>query len=143
MHQPYSPLGKSFFSVETIHLSSDNLVAAQGSIDEVSINQISITKAAVTQTGAITSAVTANANAGVVTTVTATTASDGVQVFTVNNSKVSTSSCVLVSIAGYSGNGIPIVRIGSISNGSFTVVLANTHSSAALNAAVKISFIVV
>lgn len=98
----------------------------------------------VTQTGTITSAVTLNSYNGVITTVSATTAANSTQAtgFVVNNSNVTTSSKILLSVQ-YAGaaNGIPTALVSAITNGAFTIRLGN-GGSAALNAVVKIHFII-
>jgi len=98
----------------------------------------------VTQTGTITSATTLNAYNGVITTVSATTAANSTEAtgFVVNNSNVTTSSKILLSVQ-YAGaaNGIPTALVSAITNGTFTIILGN-GGSAALNAIVKIHFII-
>jgi hypothetical protein len=98
----------------------------------------------VTQTGSITGAVTLNSYNGVITTVSATTAANSTEAtgFVVNNSNVTSSSKILLSCQ-YSGanDSIPAALVSSVTNGSFTVKLGN-GGSAALNAPVKIHFII-
>lgn len=119
------------------------VVAKQLSSDALSSDSISITKGTIEQDGTLTTAVTLNKNAGVITTESATTAAGASATFTVNNTQVSSTSVVVASICSYSGAGIPVVRVGSVSDNSFTLTLTNVHDSAALNAALKISFVVV
>lgn len=110
--------------------------------EDTDINKIQIDKTTVTQATNISTAVTCNSAAGVITTQTANAASDGSHTFTVNNSYVLSSSVVIVSICNYAGTGIPVIRSNSISNGSFTITISNPSGSA-LNAAMNISFLVV
>lgn len=106
-----------------------------------------VTKANVTQATSITTGVTANGSAGIITTVSSTLAADATAEFTVTNSAVAATSVVLVSIADYAGtygtNGIPVVNVDSIAAGSFKVDLSNVHSTNALSGVVKISYLVV
>lgn len=123
-------VSKSFGSVSTGSLTTSNVAVA---------------KATVTQETNISTAVVANANAGIITTVSATTAAGSSATFTVTNSRVSASSCVVASIVNYTGAGHPVMRVGSISNGSFTITIQNLDTAsgaAAFNGVFKISFIV-
>lgn len=110
--------------------------------EDTDINKLQLDKVAVTQAVNITTAVTCDAAAGVITTQAASAGTDGSHTFTVNNSYVVSSSVVIVSICNYGGNGLPIVRTNAISNGSFTITISNPTGTA-LNAAMKIAFIVV
>lgn len=107
---------------------------------------ISLPKSAVTQQTSITTAVTINAPTGVITTQAASAGAGTAQSFTVNNSLVTSNSTVLVTITNYSGtlftNGVPIVQVRSVANGSFVIAIANVHASNALNSALKIAFLV-
>ena len=98
----------------------------------------------VTQGTNITTAVTVDAHSGIITTVSATTAADAKSVFTVNNDVVTTSSKILVSVQyDEAATGIPVVSVSDIAAGSFKVIIANAHSSAALNAVVKVHFTII
>lgn len=110
--------------------------------EDTDINRLQLDKSTVTQGTSITTAVTCNAAAGVITTQTASAGSDGSHSFTVNNSYVKLSSVVVVSICNYAGAGLPIVRTNSISDGSFTITISNP-SGTSLNASMRIAFIVV
>lgn len=122
-----------------------NVYRKLGSIETVGIDtqELRITKSTVTQATNSTTAVTINAHAGVITTVSLTNAGEASNTFTVNNNQVASDSAVVASICNYVGNGIPVVHVNNVSNGSFTITVFNSHGSAALNAAAKISFIVV
>lgn len=106
-----------------------------------------VSKSNVTQATSITTGVTVNAHAGIITTVSSTLAAEATAEFTVTNSKVLAGSAVLVSIVDYSGtygtNGIPVVSVDSIAAGSFKIDLSNVHGTNALAGVVKISFLVV
>lgn len=98
----------------------------------------------VTQGTSITTAVTVNANNGVVTTVSSTLAANAKTSFTVNNSEVVAGSKILVSVEyDEAATGIPVVGIADIATGSFKVVLSNAAGTDALNGVVKIHFIVI
>jgi hypothetical protein len=108
-------------------------------VDEV--NKVTGNTAVVTQTVGISSAVTIDSYAGVITTVSATTAAGSNVAFTVNNSKVTTASKVLLTPV-HVGAGIPVFTLDSISNGSFVIRIYNVHASNAFNNIFKISFLV-
>jgi len=101
-------------------------------------------KGTVTQATSATTAVTLNNKNGIVTTVAQTLAVDTELTFTVNNSNVTTASTIILGAAIYpaASAGTPVVNVGTISAGSFTVVLTNVNPTNALNAAVKIPFLV-
>lgn len=94
----------------------------------------------VTQASSITTGVTLNADAGVITTVASTLAIDSSASFTVTNSFAKTTSAILLSIE-YSGNGQPTAVITSRSDGSFALKIKNS-GNAALTAAMKIHFLI-
>lgn len=107
------------------------------------IDQINPTNQTVTQATSITTAVTLNYINGVITTVSATTAGAATSTFTVNNSKVLSTSIVNASIIGYSGtfttNGLPVVAVSAVTNGSFKINIMNCHATNALAGTLKIS----
>lgn len=111
----------------------------------LSLNAQGPTGRAVTQTGAITNAVTINADTGVISTVSSTLAGSSATLFTVNNSAVAATSTVLVDLQGYSGtmvtNGFPAVSVNSVSAGSFVVQILNVHPTNALAGVLQIGFI--
>lgn len=106
-----------------------------------------VTKANVTQGTSITTGVTANGSAGIITTVSASLAADATAEFTLTNSAIAATSVVLVSIADYAGtygtNGIPMVAVDTIAAGSCKINLSNVHGTNALSGVVKITYLVV
>lgn len=100
-------------------------------------------KGTVTQATSISTGVTLNAQSGVITTVSLTTAADtDCGTFTVTNSKCYSDSVVLVTIQN-SGAGAPIAQTVAVSNGSFSVKLRNVHSATALNSTLKVHFTII
>ena len=101
----------------------------------------------VTQLTSITTGVTINSTSGVITTVSASTAANASDTFTVTNNNVTTSSVILVALQDYSGtfstNGIPLINADNVSAGSFDVVISNAHGTNALSGTLGISFIIV
>lgn len=104
------------------------------------------TDGTVTQGSSITTGVTLSQASGVITTVSSTLAAVTDAKFTVTNTYCTSSSIVLVSLVNYSAtlgtNGIPVVSVGSIANGSFDIHITNAHASAALAGVMKIAFLV-
>lgn len=96
-----------------------------------------------TSTGAA-GAVTSNANAGVITTESLSTAAAGVQAYTLTNSKIKAGSIVLFSVGyGTSTTGLPIIGSVVAAAGSVTFVIKNVDAAAALNGTLKIGFLVI
>lgn len=104
---------------------------------------INVAKADVTQLTSITTGVTANGSAGVITTVASTLAADLSATFTLSNSKLLANSVVMVQVAyGGTAAGNPIVVLNSVSNGSCDMILTNA-GTAALDAVVEIHYLIV
>jgi len=110
------------------------------------ISSILSDRGTVAQATSATTAVTLNKQSGTITTVAQTLAADSELTFTVNNSKVNTESIVVPTLIYPAANtGTPVVNIGAINAGSFTIVLSNVNPAAALNSAanvLKIGFLV-
>ena len=97
----------------------------------------------VSQLTSITTAVTVDALNGSITTVSSTLAANAKTSFTVNNSKVTGASRILVSVVyDEAATGIPVLGVADIANGSFKVVISNGAGVAALNAALRVHFII-
>jgi hypothetical protein len=113
-------------------------------VGALALNAQGPTGRAVTQLSSITTGVTLNATAGVITTVSATTAGVSKSTFTVTNSGVSAGSTVIAGIQNYAGtygtNGIPTVTVNNVTDGAFDINIVNAHASAALAGVLKIGF---
>lgn len=84
----------------------------------------------VTQTGTITTTVTVNAPSGVITTVVPNIPALSSVTFTVNNSFVTTTSVVELTLEDSSGNLLPLVAIGGApTNGTFVIKISNVTSN--------------
>jgi hypothetical protein len=105
---------------------------------------VSLTKGTVTQATSISTEVTLSQPAGVITTVSLTTAADTTEsAFTVTNSYVTASSVIIANIQGYSGTtGFPVILVDDVAAGSFKITVRNVHNAAALNGTLSISFVV-
>ena len=98
----------------------------------------------VTQGTSITTAVTVDALNGIITTVSSTLAANARTSFTVNNALVTATSRILVSVQyDEAATGIPVVGVSDIAAGSFKVVLSNGAGTDALNAVVKVHFLII
>ena len=95
----------------------------------------------VTQITSITTAVTVNAHNGTITTVSSTLAGAANTSFTVNNSKVTTASKILLTVDSTTA-GIPILVTNTIANGSFVIKIINASAATALNSTLKISYLI-
>lgn len=103
---------------------------------------VTLTKGIVTQSGAITTAVTLNQPAGDIVTVSlSTAASTTAGQFTVNNSFVKADSVVLANIIDYTGStGFPVILVDDVAAGSFKITVRNVDTAAALNGIPTIGF---
>lgn len=106
------------------------------------LTALTLPTSTVTQITSLTTAVTLNSAAGMITTVSATTAADAVESFTVNNTAVLATSKVLVSINDYTGSSVAVVSVSTIAAGSFVVNVGNA-GAAALDAVLEIAFMVI
>ena len=138
---------KSFLdSTETAYADFDTFALALANMvalpNNAATSDLISDKGTVTQASSITTGVTlSNAN-GVVTTVSSTLAADTSANFTITNTKVTTASNIQVS-ATYAGTqGAVAVNVVSVSSGSFVLKVLNLSSTQALNAAIKINFLV-
>ena len=95
----------------------------------------------VTQITSITTAVTVNAHNGTITTFTNTTGTNASISFTVNNSKVTTASKILLTVDSTT-TGMPILVTNTIANGSFVIKIINASAATALNSTLKISYLI-
>jgi hypothetical protein len=96
----------------------------------------------VTQITAISTAVTVNANNGIITTVSSTLAGSSNAAFTVNNSKVLATSRILLTV-DHPGAGIPVLITETIVNGSFNIRIYNVSAATAFNNVLRISYIII
>ena len=95
----------------------------------------------VTQLTAISTAVTVNAHNGIITTVSSTLAGGSNAAFTVNNSKVTTASKILLTV-NHPGAGIPVLITEALTNGSFDIRIYNVSAATAFNNILKISYLI-
>lgn len=96
---------------------------------------------AVTQITSSSTGVTLNKITGQITTVALTTAAGAEEQFTVTDSAVAATDVVMLTTT-YAGAGTPIVYCSKVAAGSFQITISNLHTSAALNAAMTLNFVV-
>lgn len=105
---------------------------------------VTYTKGTVTQATNISTGVTTNQPAGVITTVSATTAGLATSTFTVTNSYALATSAITATILNYAGtyvtNGIPVLTINNVTAGTFDIKITNAHATNALAGVLKIGF---
>jgi hypothetical protein len=140
-------LGTKIPNVKILSSKIDEIINAVNAFAiSLITNKVTITKGSVTQGTNITTAVTINAGAGVITTVALTTAGGATSgPFIVNNSYVTSTSVIQLTAEYASGKtGNPIVQTeGSPSAGSFKIKVGNGAPAATpLNDIVKIHFVV-
>ena len=79
---------------------------------------------------------------GFITTFAETLAAQGAVTFTATNNYATASSLILITVESYAGAGIPVVRVGARTAGSFDIVINNAHGTDALNGALVISYFI-
>lgn len=88
-------------------------------------------------------AATCNAEAGVITTESLSTAGAATQALAITNSKVTASSIVTATLCDYAGtlgtNGIPVITVDTVGSSSFVINVTNAGSNA-LSGVLKIAF---
>jgi len=91
---------------------------------------------------AVAGAATLAKDAGVITSEALTTAAGATYTLTLTNSSIAAADQVFVSVSPVAGTGTPVVASVIPAAGSVVIVIQNIHASAAFNAAIKISFMV-
>jgi hypothetical protein len=112
----------------TGYLNGDGIPVVQG-------------QTAVTQATSITTGVTCDAYAGVITTVSQTVAGGAEASFTVTNPKVKATDVIVACIKTHTSAGLFFVAATAVANGSFQLTLTNLSSSAGDNVLI-INFLV-
>lgn len=106
----------------------------------INTNDIDLSSGNITQLTSITTAVTLPSTSGIITTVSATTATNGSSIFTASHPSVTVNKVVLANIVGYTGTqGSPSVRL-STASGSFSVIIQNHNDTAPLNGSLRIAY---
>lgn len=102
-----------------------------------------LTKGTVTQLTAITTGVTVNAPAGVITTVSSTLAAGSNATFIVTNSFVTATSVIQLTVNDSATAGLAKLNVQTVGAGVFSINVTNIHSANAFNNVLKIHFLVV
>lgn len=98
-------------------------------------------KGAYTQITSATTSVPVAASSGTITTVSLTTASASTTSFNISTSLITTSSLIQLNLDTYTGNGIPVLSVGTYAAGTASITISN-YGSAALNSTVKFNYII-
>jgi len=104
---------------------------------------LTVGKATVTQLTSITTGVTVNASAGVITTVSSTLAAGSNATFIVTNSKAIVGSVVMLTVDDSSTAGLAKVNVQTVAAGVFSINITNIHATNAFNNVLRIHFLVV
>lgn len=91
---------------------------------------------------ASSNAVTINRAAGVITTETLTTAAGATQVITLTSNKIRAGDMVFAIVDPATSTGTPSIANVAVSASTAAILVKNIHASVALNAAIKIYFLV-
>lgn len=140
-------LNKTFVSEKSLKAdvisesTSDNGVV----VDGVTLKDggVVLTKGTVTQLTAITTGVTVNAPAGVITTVSSTLAAGSNATFIVTNSFVDATSVIQLTVDDSATAGLAKLNVQTVGSGVFSVNVTNIHSANAFNNVLKVHFLVV
>lgn len=108
--------------------------------DYGSFSEMSVRKGTVTQLTSITSGVTLNAPAGIITTATMNMATSASTSFAVANSFVYADSAVLANITNKTGNGIPLIQVSGVTRGSFSINVRNLDETNAQTGIMKVAY---
>jgi hypothetical protein len=108
----------------------------------VATDKVVLTKGTATQLTNITTGVTVNASAGVITTVSSTLAANASATFIVTNDKVVPSSVVVVTSNSSASAGLAVATLTDVRDGDFSVTITNLHATT-LDDVVEIHFVVV
>lgn len=85
---------------------------------------------------------TINNGSGIITTAALATAAGGTQAITMANNRVTASDAVQATLDNNGSTGTPVVANVRVTDGQIVFLIQNIHASVALNAAVKIYFVV-
>lgn len=108
----------------------------------VTSDKVTVTKGNVTQITAITTGVTTNAGAGVITTVSSTLAAGSNAAFKVTNNKVTSTSVIQLTADDKATAGWARVNVQDVAAGEFYINVTNIHAANAFNNVIKIHFVV-
>lgn len=97
---------------------------------------------AVTQITDSTTGVTLSKPCGQITTVALTTAAAAEERFTVTNTLVAATDCIVLSTT-YNGAGTPVLSVQKVAAGAFDIVITNVHAANAFDAVMVINFAIV
>lgn len=109
-----------------------------------SLGKLALSNAStVTQlTSIVTGVALTNGNSGVITTFAASALANATHTFTVTHPSALTTSVILVNVQSYTGTGLPNVIVNNRLAGTFDIIIQNLAGVDALNAAMRIGFLI-
>jgi hypothetical protein len=111
-------------------------------VNTSTLNKIRLTRSSAAQATSITTGVTLNSAAGLITTFTGGNVSTSGNVyFPVSNTDVKADSIILTNVVSYT-SGIPHVVVDSVAEGSFTIYLYNLSNDSSISHPVTIGYTV-
>ncbi len=122
--------------------TSEDFNVAAGTIGTLNTDSTIIAKGTVTQLTSITTGITLNKAAGVITTVSSTLAAGTNAAFTVSNSLVTANSVILLTVDDSATAGIAKLNVQEVTSGSFRINVTNIHGTNAFNNTLNIHYIV-
>jgi hypothetical protein len=129
----------------TIDTISESTSGSGVTVDSVLLKdgKVTVDKGTVTQLTAITTGVTLNKPAGVITTVSSTLAAGSNATFIVTNSFVSSTSVIQLTVDDSATAGLAKVNVQTVGSGVFSINITNVHATNAFNNVIKIHFLIV
>lgn len=123
---------------------SESTAANGVAVDGVTLKDggVVLAKGTVTQITAITTGVTVDAPAGVITTVSSTLAAGSNATFIVTNSFVTATSVIQLTVDDSATAGLAKLNVQTVGAGVFSVNVTNIHSANAFNNLLKVHFVV-
>ena len=107
---------------------------------QVSVGQLQVGMGTGT---ASSNAVTINNGSGIITTESLTTAGQATVTITLTNNRIAANDIVLANLNGNGSAGTPVLISTAVTANTATFIIKNDHASTALNAALKIMFVVI
>jgi hypothetical protein len=125
------------------NITADVVGDLTGDVTGDLVGSVVLTKGTVTQLVGITTGVTVNAPAGVITTVSSTLAAGSNATFIVTNSFVTATSVVQLTVDDSATAGLAKLNVQTVGAGVFSVNVTNIHSANAFNNTLDIHFVIV
>lgn len=139
-------LNATFLSATSLKADtiSESTAANGVAVDGVTLKDggVVLAKGTVTQLTSISTGVTVNAPAGVITTVSSTLAAGANATFIVTNSFVNADSVIQLTVDDSVSAGIAVLNVETVGAGVFSVTVKNIDGAAAFDDVLKVHFVV-